>query len=115
MDGRLGGSSRCEKGGCRCSNERSDNTDMYKLVSEKPYVPTILDGLKLLCEPGRVYELRCPKTKRGTLSGYFTDLELMAAAAEVHSSNVPAVYFTLNPVKPDSLALANNRVKDHAH
>ena len=39
----------------------------------------ILTGLKLLCEPGELYELRAPKTAHdGTVSGYFDDLTKLA-------------------------------------
>jgi hypothetical protein len=73
---------------------------------------SILDGLKLLCEPGAVYELRCPKTNRdGTISGYFNDLEKLAYWAEERSGVVSSVYLTLNPVKPDLMARANNRIE----
>ena len=38
--------------------------------SKKQSQSEILVGLKLLCEPGEVYELRCPKTAHdGTVSG----------------------------------------------
>jgi len=76
---------------------------------------SILEGLKLLCEPGAVYELRCPKTKRdGTISGYFDDLEKLADHAELLSGVHPAVYVTINPVNPDLLARARNRIEKRA-
>lgn len=75
----------------------------------------ILDGLKLLCELGEVYELRCPKTSHhGTVSGYFDDLEKLAQHAAYWSGNVPSVYVTLNPVKRDLLARAANRIQRRA-
>jgi hypothetical protein len=77
--------------------------------------PTILDGLRLLCEPGEVYELRCPKAGvYGTVSGYFDDLTKMAAHAAALSGLVTAVYLTLNPVRPDLLARAANRTQKRA-
>ncbi len=75
---------------------------------------SILDGLKLMCLPDAVYELRSPKTAKGTLSGFFTDLERMAYFAGGMSGQVPAVYLTLNPVKQDYLAIASNRMKQFA-
>ena len=76
---------------------------------------SILDGLRLLCEPRAVYELRCPKTKRdGTISGYFNDLEKLADHAELLSGVHPAVYVTINPVNPDLLARARNRIENRA-
>jgi len=75
----------------------------------------ILAGLKLLCEPGEVYELRCPKTSNdGTVSGYFDDLETLAYHAEYWSGVAPSVYLTLNPVKRDLLARAANRIQRRA-
>jgi hypothetical protein len=75
----------------------------------------ILGGLKLLCEPGEVYELRCPKTSQdGTVSGYFDDLPKLAYHADYWSGIAPAVYLTLNPVKRDLLARAANRIQRRA-
>ena len=75
----------------------------------------ILAGLKLLCEPGELYELRCPKTSSdGTVSGYFDDLTKLAYHAEYWSGIAPAVYITLNPVKRDLLARAANRIQRRA-
>jgi hypothetical protein len=76
---------------------------------------TIPDALKLLCEPGEVYELRCPKTSdSGTVSGYFDDLTKLAYHADFWSGIAPAVYLTLNPVKSDLLARAANRIERRA-
>jgi hypothetical protein len=70
--------------------------------------------LNLLHEPGAVVELRCLKTHSATISGYFNDLKKLAEIAAELSGNVPAVYITLNPVKPDLLARANNRIEKYA-
>jgi hypothetical protein len=75
----------------------------------------ILSGLRLLCEPGEVYELRCPKTRRdGTVSGYFDDLAKLAYHAGYWSNVAPSVYVTINPVKRDLLARAFNRIQRRA-
>ena len=58
----------------------------------------------------QVVELRAPKTRNGTVSGYFDDPEKFAAAAAQLSGNVPGVYFTPNPIVPALLARANNRL-----
>jgi hypothetical protein len=88
-----------------CISNRNENHKQF----------TLLEGLELICQPGAVYELRCPKTKRdGTLSGYFTNLETLAYYAEYYSGVVPAVYLTINPVKPDLLARAKNRIQTRA-
>ena len=75
----------------------------------------ILTGLKLLCEPGGLYELRCPKTGNdGTVSGYFDDLTKLADHADYWSGVAPGIYITLNPVKRDLLARAANRIQRRA-
>jgi hypothetical protein len=75
---------------------------------------SILDGLKQLCLPAAVHELRIAKTSQGTILGFFTDRNKMAAWADRYSGLAPGIYFTLNPVLPDYLALANNRLKEYA-
>ena len=78
-------------------------------------ITSIADSLRLLIEPGSVAELRILNAgPKRTISGYFDDVVKMAAVAEHWSGRVPAVYFTLNPVLPDLLARAKNRVIDHA-
>jgi hypothetical protein len=68
--------------------------------------------LDVLCEPGRVYELRALQTQKGTISGYFSDVDRLArAAAEVCDKLQPAgVYVTLNPVNADLLGRAKSAV-----
>ena len=67
-----------------------------------------------LLAPGEVYELRILNTRRGTVRGYFNDYEKMAQAAVQWSGKAPAVYCTLNPVKPDLLARGANRMVEYA-
>ncbi len=75
----------------------------------------VLNSIKLFFTEGDVWELRIPKAgKAGTVSGYFNDFEAFARAAVYYSGKVPGVYFTLNPVRPDLLARANNRVIERA-
>ncbi len=69
----------------------------------------ILRTLELLVAPDSVAELRCPKTERGTGSGYYSEMAAMASEASALSGRVPGVYFTLNPVMPDLLARRVNR------
>ncbi|MFQ6026632.1 MAG: hypothetical protein ACE5Q6_03860 [Dehalococcoidia bacterium] len=69
-------------------------------------------GIALLLEPGGVYEFRA--FGRGTTSGYFTDFNKLAQAVAGVSGKVPACYFTINPVDPDLLARAANRLQDFA-
>ncbi|TKB75256.1 MAG: AAA family ATPase [Nitrospira sp.] len=61
-----------------------------------------------------VYELRAPKTRQGTVSGYFNDPALLYKAADELDAKVPGIYITLNPVNPALLARAKNRLQMHA-
>jgi hypothetical protein len=62
-----------------------------------------------------VVELRVPQLGYdGTVSGYFTDYQKLAAAMAVRNHNgadTYNVYTTLNPVDPTLLSRANNRAK----
>ena len=76
---------------------------------------TCAESLGLLIHPGTVAELRIPTAgPKHTISGYFDDIGKMGTTAERLSGRVPGVYFTLNPVLPDLLARANNRVIENA-
>lgn len=68
----------------------------------------------LLRKPGEVVELRILNTKKGTVSGYFDNMEALADAARLYDGDVEGVYSTLNPVKRDLLARAHNRVEEWA-
>jgi P4 family phage/plasmid primase-like protien len=72
----------------------------------------IFHALSILLAPGAVAELRLPETHRGVYSGYFDDVETMASRAADWSGNCPAVYFTLNPVRPELLCRSRNRLKN---
>jgi hypothetical protein len=75
---------------------------------------SIHDAATVLFESGQVVELRCPNTRKGTLSGYFDDLGQLAETAEELSGKVNGVYVTLNPVDPALLARAYNRIEPYA-
>jgi len=85
-----------------------------KASAPKADVAEIQRALDLLLEPGQVAELRVLNTQQGTASGYFTDFDKLAQHAAHYSGKAPGVYVTLNPVNPDLLARANNRVKKYA-
>jgi hypothetical protein len=74
-------------------------------------------ALTLLTEPGQVVELRSLNVSTPayraphTVSGYFTDWNLLADAAANVGQYAPGVYITLNPVNPALKARAYNRVK----
>src|SRR4051794_25713161 len=74
----------------------------------------ILRALRLLVEPESVAELRVLHTRRGTVSGYYTDLSAMVRDAAACSGRAPGVYLTLNPVLPELLARASNHVAVYA-
>src|SRR5438552_866101 len=75
---------------------------------------SILAALNVLLEPGSVGELRVLNTSEKTVSGYFTDFAKLAAEAARWSGQAPAVYVTLNPIKPELLARASNRAIPYA-
>lgn len=66
-------------------------------------------ALDILHEPGQVFEVRVPKTRGGTLAGYFNDTSI-AAQAISRMRDAPAVYTTLNVVNPSLIARAENRI-----
>lgn len=73
-----------------------------------------------LCEPGEVREVRIPKPKDppagkprfyGVQSGYFDDVDaLISAIGTITGEDAEAVYITLNPVRPELLGRAANRL-----
>lgn len=72
----------------------------------------IHQAVRILCDLGQVYELRIPGTRRGTVSGYFNDLDKLASVAARYSGKAPGVYITANPVNESLLGRSNNRVKE---
>ena len=73
-----------------------------------------LAATKLLLAEGCVYELRILNTSKATGSGYFNDFDKLAAGAAAWNGKAPGVYVTLNPVNPDLLARATNRLREFA-
>lgn len=70
---------------------------------------------------GEVHEVRIPKTRKGRrrfwgrVSGYFDNVDdFTAALAGITGHDAQGIYLTLNPVNPDLLARASNRLKDRA-
>ena len=70
--------------------------------------------LATLMEPVQVFEIRAVNTRWGTLSGYFDNHASAAAAVRSLNGTVPAVCLTLNPVNPDLLPRAKNRMQRYA-
>lgn len=70
----------------------------------------IRHNLAVLTASGQVTELRILDVPRvGTVSGYFNDPDLLAAAAARYDGKAN-IYITLNPPAPALLARANNRL-----
>jgi hypothetical protein len=63
---------------------------------------------------GCVYECRAPRTRQGTISGYFEDSDRLYQAIQQYDGKVPGLYVTINPVNPALLARAKNRFITHA-
>ncbi len=91
-----------------------NHSSAVKPLSAKADRDNIQAAIKTLFGPGQVVELRVPKTKQGTISGYFNDHSKLTEILEELSGEVGAVYYTLNPVNPALLARANNRIKAYA-
>ena len=75
----------------------------------------IVRSLSLLREPGQVVEMRVPKVdgKRTRIdAGYFNDPAKLAAAATRYNKRAAGVYITPNPVNPELLARAANRMAE---
>jgi len=86
-------------------------------MSAKVDTGEIRRAVALICAPGQVHELRALGTKKGTISGYFTDLDRLARAASwcsLPAFGAEGVCITLNPVRADLLARAANETKPFA-
>lgn len=71
-------------------------------------------AFELIVSQGAVTEMRILGTASGVASGYFKDLDKAAQIAAEWSGKAKGVYVTLNPVNPELLARASNRVIKHA-
>ena len=81
-------------------------------VTQRPCL--ISEAMGVLLEPKSVAELRAPGAQGRTVSGYFDDHSRLAKAAAGLSERAPGVYVTLNPVRPELLARAVNKVVQFA-
>lgn len=71
--------------------------------------------LAILAEPRQTIELRIPGLQgKRTDSGYFNDVDKLAAAAADYENRAEGIYITVNPVQPALLARSSNRVRDYA-
>jgi hypothetical protein len=87
-------------------------------MNDQPSLEDIARWLRLVVQPGMVIELRIlgvvenPKYPPFTVAGYFDHdhLPAFARTATEWTAKAEGVYTTINPVVPDLLARANNRV-----
>ncbi len=70
--------------------------------------------LAVVLDGESVAELRVLGSKNGIISGYYDDYDALARDAATLDGQGDGVYVTLNPVQPDLLARAKNRVKKYA-
>jgi hypothetical protein len=91
--------------------------DFKKAIEYKDTKPAIVikAALDLIHEPGEVFEVRIPKTKKGTISGYFNDTAIAAAVIAKENGKHQSIYATVNPIKPALLARNENRLEYGSH
>ena len=68
-------------------------------------------ALDIIHEAGEVFEIRIPKTKYGTISGYFDDTTLAASLIAKENGKHQAIYATVNPIQPSLIARNSNRLE----
>jgi len=83
--------------------------DFKEYQTTKPAM-IIKATLDLLHAPGDVFEVRIPKTKAGTISGYFNDTGIAAALIAKENGRHQSIYMTVNPINPDLMARAENKL-----
>lgn len=79
----------------------------YKDVKPAILIKSYLD----IITGGGVFEVRIPKTKYGTVSGYFDDTAIAAALIAKENGKWPALYVTANPIDPALLARNHNKLE----
>ena len=84
--------------------------DFIEYKNTKPSL-IIKATLDLIHEPGAVFEVRIPKTKYGTIGGYFNDTAIAAAMIAKENGKHQSVYMTANPVNPMLLARCENKLE----
>ena len=84
----------------------------YKEVKPAVLIKSVLDRM---FAPGDIFEVRIPKTRTGTTSGYFDDTALAAALIAKENGKHPGIYVTANPVNPALLARNHNKFEYGSH
>jgi hypothetical protein len=86
--------------------------EAYKHTKPALMIKATLD---LLFPNGEVFEVRIPKTKMGTISGYFNDTSIAASLIAKENGKHQSIYVTANPVNPALLGRTNNRFEFGTH
>jgi hypothetical protein len=73
-------------------------------------VMSIKAALDLVHANSPIFEIRIPKTKHGTIAGYFNDTAVAAALIARESGKHPGIYTTVNAINPALLARCENRL-----
>jgi len=81
---------------------------------DKPAI-LIKAALDLIHPDGTVFEVRIPKSRAGTISGYFNDKAVAAALIAKENGKHQAIYVTMNPVKPALVARNENKFEYGSH
>lgn len=84
----------------------------YKDLKPAMIIKACLDALH---EPGEVFEVRIPKTRAGTVSGYFDDTAKAAALIQRENGKHQGIYATVNPIVPAMLARNENKLEFGVH
>lgn len=72
----------------------------------------IQKALEALTEPGQTFEIRCiHERKYRGLQGFFNDPEIAAEMIDRLDADYKGIYVTLNPLDPDLIHRAQNRLK----
>lgn len=80
--------------------------DVKPAILVKAFLDLFTDG---------VFEIRIPKTKYGTISGYFNDTAIAAALIAKENGRHPGIYVTANPVSDSLLARSENKFEFGSH
>lgn len=80
----------------------------YKDIKPAMMIKACLD---LIHAPGEVFEVRIPKTKAGTISGYFNDTAIAASIIARENGKHQAIYATINPIKTELLARNDHKLE----
>lgn len=84
---------------------------MFKEYDQVRPALMIKSALDIIFPQNQVYEVRIPKTKAGTIAGYFNDNARAASVIAGLNGKHQSIYVTMNPVKPELLARNENRAE----